>query len=78
MPVASAQIKSCIIIAALRANGITKISQTALSRDHSERMLLAMGAKVTQDKLDIYVEPSEIHSIDVDVPGDISLSLIHI
>ena len=72
MPVASAQIKSCIIIAALRANGITKISQTALSRDHSERMLLAMGAKVTQDKLDIYVEPSEIHSIDVDVPGDIS------
>ena len=31
-----------------------------------------MGAKVTQDKLDIYVEPSEMDSIDVEVPGDIS------
>tara|TARA_A100001037_G_scaffold30993_1_gene24435 strand:+ start:3737 stop:5050 length:1314 start_codon:yes stop_codon:yes gene_type:complete len=72
MPVASAQIKSCIIIAALRAKGITKISQTAISRDHSERMLLAMGAKVTQDKLDIYIEPSDMDSIDVEVPGDIS------
>ncbi len=72
MPVASAQIKSCIIIAALRAKGITKISQTAISRDHSERMLLAMGAKVTQDKLDLYIEPSDIDSIDVEVPGDIS------
>ena len=72
MKVASAQIKSCIIIAALRTQGRTKISQTALSRDHTERMLLAMGGNVSQKQLDIYVEPSELSSIDVEVPGDIS------
>ncbi|MBA31202.1 MAG: 3-phosphoshikimate 1-carboxyvinyltransferase [Chloroflexi bacterium] len=72
MPVASAQIKSCIILAALRASGSTKIFQKAISRDHSERMLIAMGSIIKEDKLDIHIEPSELDSIDVDVPGDIS------
>ncbi len=72
MPVASAQIKSCIILAALRASGPTNIIQKAISRDHSERMLLAMGSKISQNDLNICIEPSELDSIDVEVPGDIS------
>ena len=72
LPVASAQLKSAILLAGLRAEGKTSISQPAASRDHTERMLSAMRADITVDDLDVTVGQSEIASVDVDVPGDIS------
>ena len=72
MPVASAQLKSCLLLAGLRADGITKLSQPAESRDHTERMLSAMGAELNKTGLDLVLQPSELETIDVEVPGDIS------
>lgn len=72
LPVASAQLKSAILLAGLRAEGKTSISQPAASRDHTERMLSAMGADISVDGLDVTVGQSEINCVDVDVPGDIS------
>ncbi len=72
LPVASAQLKSAILLAGLRAEGKTSISQPAASRDHTERMLSAMGADINVDGLDVMIGQSEINCVDVDVPGDIS------
>ena len=72
LPVASAQLKSAILLAGLRAEGKTNITQPAASRDHTERMLSAMGADISVDGLDVTISQSEINCVDVDVPGDIS------
>jgi 3-phosphoshikimate 1-carboxyvinyltransferase len=72
MQIASAQVKSCILIAALNASSPTRISQPALSRDHTERMLQSMGAQIKVDNLDILIQPGPINAIDMQVPGDIS------
>ena len=72
MPVASAQLKSCLLLAGLRADDKTKLKQPAESRDHTERMLSAMGVKLTKTDLEIELEPSELQTVDVEVPGDIS------
>ena len=72
LPVASAQLKSAILLAGLRAEGNTTIGQPAASRDHTERMLTAMGADITIDGLNVTVGQSDIECIDVEVPGDIS------
>ena len=72
LPVASAQVKSCIMLAGLSAEGDTVIHQPALSRDHTERMVTAMGATVEEDGLDLSVKPSTLQSLDIVVPGDIS------
>ena len=72
LPIASAQVKSCILIAGLLAEGQTTVRQAAASRDHTERLLTTMGADMEVDGLDISVRPSELASVDVQVPGDIS------
>ena len=72
MPVSSAQVKSAIIIAGLNAVGKTLIKQASLSRDHTERMLISMGAKIVSNFHTIEIQPSEISSIDLEIPGDIS------
>ena len=72
LPVASAQLKSAILLAALRADGKTRVTQPDATRDHTERMLAAMGADVEVDGLSVTVGESEINCVDVDVPGDIS------
>ena len=72
LPVASAQLKSAILLAGIRAEGETRISQPDASRDHTERMLTAMGADITVDGLDVTVGRSDIECVDVEVPGDIS------
>ena len=72
LPVASAQVKSCILLAGLSADGDTVIHQPALSRDHTERMVTAMGAAVEEDGLDLLLRPSELKAVDISVPGDIS------
>ncbi len=70
--VASAQLKSALLLAGLRANGTTTVISPAISRDHTERMLLAMGAELHSCGPNVSIEPSEIHAIDINVPGDIS------
>ncbi len=72
MPVASAQLKSCLLLAGLRADGPTRLVQPAESRDHTERMFDAMGATLSRDGLTLELHPGELETVDVDVPGDIS------
>ena len=72
MPVASAQLKSCIMLAGLSAQGDTILHQPALSRDHTERMVTAMGGTVISDGLTLVVQPAQLTAVDIEVPGDIS------
>ncbi|MGL5193893.1 MAG: 3-phosphoshikimate 1-carboxyvinyltransferase [Chroococcales cyanobacterium] len=74
-PIASAQVKSCILLAALMAQGTTTITEPAVSRDHSERMLKAFGAEITTDpdtKSVMITGPAQLQGQSVIVPGDIS------
>lgn len=70
--ISSAQVKSAILLAGLSAEGKTVVSEPVKSRDHTERMLSAMGANITVDGNTVTVEKSELHAIDVRVPADIS------
>ncbi len=73
VPVASAQVKSALLIAGLGASGQTRISQPARSRDHTEIMLAAMGARVEIDGAELSIEGGQqLDPVDVDVPGDFS------
>jgi 3-phosphoshikimate 1-carboxyvinyltransferase len=73
LPVASAQVKSSLVMAALFASGETVLHQPALSRDHTERMLEAMGANLVEDGLVLVVRPSsQLKPLNVTVSGDIS------
>ncbi len=72
LPVASAQLKSTLILAALRANGQARLQEIGQSRDHTERMLSAMGAQIEVDGLSISISPGPLTAADVEVPGDIS------
>ena len=73
LPVASAQIKSAILIAALFAQGSTTVVEPAPARDHTERLLRTMGVKMIIDGPTIELIPSVIRSpVDVRIPGDIS------
>ena len=72
LPNASAQVKSCILIAGMCADGVTTVRQPAVSRDHTERMMGAMGADVVVDELAVSVRRSELSPLDTRVPGDIS------
>jgi 3-phosphoshikimate 1-carboxyvinyltransferase len=72
LAVASAQVKSAILLAGLRADGVTSVTEPERSRDHTERMLRGMGVPVTVDGLTVSVEPSRPRGTRVDVPGDIS------
>ncbi|MFW6174159.1 MAG: 3-phosphoshikimate 1-carboxyvinyltransferase [Chloroflexota bacterium] len=72
LPVASAQLKSCLLLAGLRAKGTTTLHQPAASRDHTERMLAGMGAEVSTEGLTVSVEASRLSAADVDIPGDLS------
>jgi 3-phosphoshikimate 1-carboxyvinyltransferase len=71
--VASAQVKSALLLAGLYAQGPTVVHQPGPARDHTERMLIAMGAQVTIDGLTVSLEPpSSLAPLDLMVPGDIS------
>lgn len=74
-PIASAQVKSCILLAGLMTEGLTKVTEPALSRDHSERMLRAFGAEIDVDpetnSVSIMGHPT-LKGQTVIVPGDIS------
>ncbi len=72
MPVASAQVKSCLLLAGLFAEGETVLEQPAVSRDHTERAFRAMGVPVEERGLELRMRPGRLHALDVTVPGDIS------
>jgi 3-phosphoshikimate 1-carboxyvinyltransferase len=74
-PVASAQIKSCLLLAGLITEGATTVTEPSLSRDHSERMLRAFGANLTVDPDTCSVTvhgPATLTGQTIIVPGDIS------
>ncbi|MER3433896.1 MAG: 3-phosphoshikimate 1-carboxyvinyltransferase [Leptolyngbya sp. ERB_1_1] len=74
-PIASAQVKSCILLAGLMTEGQTTVTEPALSRDHSERMLRAFGADLTVDPKTNSVTvtgQAQLTGQTVIVPGDIS------
>lgn len=73
LPVASAQVKSALLLAGLNADGKTFLNEPAKSRDHTERMLKAMGADLKIDGFSITLSPGkELMPQDFLVPGDIS------
>ncbi|MFI4889576.1 MAG: 3-phosphoshikimate 1-carboxyvinyltransferase [Steroidobacterales bacterium] len=73
MPVASAQVKSAILLAGLYAEGVTTVISPAVSRDHSERMLSSFGADVQVDALTVRVRPPQrLDAQHLQVPGDFS------
>ena len=72
MPVASAQVKSALLLAGLFAEGETVLDQPAVSRDHTELMFRAMGIDVMEDGLSVTVHPGRLKAVDVTVPADIS------
>ena len=72
-PIASAQVKSCVLLAGLYADGITSVTEPYLSRNHTELMLSHFGARVTSEGTTASISPdSELHGLDISVPGDIS------
>jgi len=72
-PVASAQVKSAILLAGLHAEGTTKVTEPFTSRDHTERMLRAFGVDVEVDGTTVSIEGGQsLRGTDVYVPGDIS------
>lgn len=72
-PVASAQVKSAVLLAGLYADGETSVTEPALSRNHTELMLKSFGADIRSDGLTSIVKPgSALCGMDILVPGDIS------
>ncbi len=73
MPVASAQVKSCLLFAGLLAEGETRIVEPLPSRDHSERMLAAAGAEIARGEGIVTVRPaSRLEPGEIAVPADFS------
>ena len=72
-PVASAQVKSSILLAGLYADGKTSVTEPALSRNHTEIMLRSFGATVTSEGTTASILPDpDLHGQKIEVPGDIS------
>ncbi len=73
LPMASAQVKSALLLAGLYANGSTKVTEPEPTRDHTERMLTAFGWGTTRSGNQITVEPCpQLQATDIEVPADIS------
>ncbi len=74
MPVASAQVKSCLLLAGLYSEGLTVVREPGPARDHTERMLMAMGAPITRRGPVITSEAPKqpLRPLDLTVPGDFS------
>ncbi|WP_440604130.1 3-phosphoshikimate 1-carboxyvinyltransferase [Bacillus sp. GB_SG_008] len=72
-PVASAQVKSAILLAGLGAQGVTSVTEPHISRDHTERMLQAFGVQVKRDGTKVSIEGGQqLKGTNIHVPGDIS------
>ncbi len=72
-PVSSAQVKSCVLLAGLYADGVTSVTEPSLSRNHTELMLSSFGADLTSKGRTASIRPArELYGQKVTVPGDIS------
>ena len=72
-PVASAQVKSAILLAGLYAKGVTRVTEPGISRDHTERMLASFGVRVVKKGLSVEIEaPTSLKAHRIAVPGDLS------
>ena len=72
-PVASAQVKSCVLLAGMYADGITSVTEPFLSRNHTEIMLNYFGADITSEGTTASIKPEPVlEGREVQVPGDIS------
>jgi 3-phosphoshikimate 1-carboxyvinyltransferase len=89
LPVASAQVKSCVLLAGLLAAGRTEVLEPAPTRDHTERMLRAAGARVSSEDRSrvpfapsprrVAIEPTErLDPGEIEVPGDFSSAAFHL
>jgi 3-phosphoshikimate 1-carboxyvinyltransferase len=72
LDVASAQLKSALLLAGLAAAGSTTVIEPAVSRDHTERLLAAMGACIEMHETETHICAGELDALDVEVPGDLS------
>lgn len=73
MPIASAQVKSAILLAGLRAEGTTTVVEPVATRNHTELMLAAMGANVRSDGRRVELSKTDwLEPLDIDIPGDFS------
>ncbi len=73
VPVASAQVKTCVLFAGLLAEGKTKVEEPARTRDHGELALRAFGAELERSQTSVSIEGGQkLHPLDAYVPGDIS------
>jgi 3-phosphoshikimate 1-carboxyvinyltransferase len=73
LPVASAQVKSAILLAALYAEGETTVTEAAVTRDHTERMLMSMGISLTTGGGKIVISGAQrLHASNIAVPADLS------
>ena len=73
MPIASAQVKSAILLAGLNADSPTTVLQPGPARDHTERMLRSMGARLDENGNELTIHPcAELSPLDIQVPGDVS------
>jgi 3-phosphoshikimate 1-carboxyvinyltransferase len=73
LPMASAQVKSCVLLAGLYANGRTCVTEPAPTRDHTERMLNAFSCSVEKTGATACIQgPATLKACDIDVPADIS------
>ena len=70
--IASAQVKSCILLAGLNAEGKTTVTEPYLSRNHTELMLNYLGADIKYNEKEVTISPSELIAKDINVVGDIS------
>lgn len=72
-PVASAQVKSCVLLAGMYSDGITSVTEPVLSRNHTEIMLNYFGAQVTSEGTTASIAPEpSLFAREITVPGDIS------
>lgn len=72
LPVASAQVKSCLLLAGLFSNNKTILLEKGASRDHTERMMHAFGAHIDIERNKITLSPSSLKAQEINIPGDIS------
>lgn len=73
MPIASAQVKSCLLLAGMYAQGETSVTEPAPTRDHTERMLSGFGYPVKKEGSKITIDANgKLTACDIDVPSDIS------
>jgi 3-phosphoshikimate 1-carboxyvinyltransferase len=73
LPVASAQVKSAVLLAGLFCDGVTTVVEENQARDHTERMLEYFGAKIKNRNLNIQIQGNnQFYGAEIDVPGDIS------